>query len=240
LAQGLKGFTATGDSEEIARALFNALAFLPARTNPPLVRCTFERKRVTFLATDCYTVGQDWAVMESGPIRPVEVWIDQDAAKAFESTARKDCMPKSRAPQDSDGKGRGVFTYHPGDSLVFTPQLEGSPASGRDHTGHSEPVATPAGVLTPDALWEACDGLLERLEERDPSLPNVAMFDPSLLARFAKVKTPGKQLTHMDMWFADASNVVLVKIGARFRGAIMAVNRDVAAENEHMEPEGLW
>jgi hypothetical protein len=95
-------------------------------------------------------------------------------------------------------------------------------------------------VVTPDALWGASDDLLEALEERDPYLPNVAMFDPSLLARFSKVKTPGKELTHMDMHFGDASNVVLVKIGSRFRGAVMAVDRGRAAEHENMSPEGLW
>jgi hypothetical protein len=66
------------------------------------------------------------------------------------------------------------------------------------------------------------------------------MFDPALLGRFGKVKTPGKQLTHMDMWFGDASNVVLVKIGSRFRGAIMAIDRERASDHENMEPEGLW
>jgi hypothetical protein len=66
------------------------------------------------------------------------------------------------------------------------------------------------------------------------------MFDPALLGRFGKVKTPGKELTHMDMWFADASNVVLVKIGSRFRGAIMAVDRERASDHENMAPEGLW
>lgn len=236
----MTGFTATGDSEEIARALFNALAFLPARTNPPLVRCTFEANRVTFLATDCYTIGQDWAVMESGPKRPVEIWINQDAAKAIESTARKDAVPKSRAPNGSDGKGRGLFSYYPSDALHFAPQLEGEPTSGRDYTGNFAATATPAGVVTPDKLWAVCDDLLEVLEGRDPYLPNVAMFDPALLGRFGKVKTPGKQLTHMDMHFGDASNVVLVKIGSRFRGAIMAIDRERASEHENMEPEGLW
>jgi hypothetical protein len=178
--------------------------------------------------------------MESGPKGPVEVWIDQNAAKEIESAARKDLLPKSRAPNGSDGKGRGLFTYHPGDALHFSPQLAGDPASGRDHTGTFPATATAAGVVTPDALWGASEDLLEALEERDPYLPNVAMFDPSLLARFAKIKTPGKELTHMDMYFADASNVVLVKIGSRFRGAIMAVDRGRASEHEHMAPEGLW
>ncbi|MFE4355123.1 hypothetical protein [Kitasatospora sp. NPDC056800] len=195
-----------------------------------------------FTATDCYTIGQDWAELESGPTTRREVWVSHEAAKAIEASARKDVVPKSRAPMDApDGRGRGMFTYHSGDALHFAPQLEGIPASGKDQTGRVGPVHCPTGIVNLAALWGACDDLLEPLEAGEGERPpDKAMFDPSLLGRFSKVKTPGRQLTHMDMLFTDASNVTLVRIGARFRGAIMAIDRETAANHPDMEQEALW
>ncbi len=66
------------------------------------------------------------------------------------------------------------------------------------------------------------------------------MFAPDLLARFAKTKTPGKELAHADFLPQPDSNHFIVRQGTRFRGAIMGIDRESAAQNEHMEPEGLW
>ncbi|WP_149030284.1 hypothetical protein [Kitasatospora sp. MBT66] len=235
-------FTAVGDSEDIGRALYNALCFLPARSSPPYVRAFFMPGRVEFTATDCYTIGRDWAELEFGPKQPVEVWITHEAAKSFEATARKDVVPKSRAPMDApDGRGRGAITYYSGDALHFAPQLEGMPTSGKDCTGRVGPVFCPTGVVNLADLWKACDDLLEPLEAGEGDRPpDKAMFDPSLLGRFSKIKTPGRQLAHMDMLFTDSSNVTLVKIGSRFRGAIMAIDRETAADHPAMPQEGLW
>jgi hypothetical protein len=198
--------------------------------------------RVEFMATDSYTIGQDWADLESGPDKPVEVWIHQEAAKAIEATARRDTVPKTRAPMSCpDGRGRGLFTLHQGDALTFTPQLQGMPTSARDETGAVKPAFSPAGITTPGKLWQACDDLLKPLEadEGDP-VPDRVMFDPTLLGRFGKVRAPSKELALMDLLFTDASNVTLVKIGSRFRGAIMAIDRPRAAKNPQMEQDALW
>ncbi|MFE1095901.1 hypothetical protein [Streptomyces smyrnaeus] len=232
-------FVAVAESGEIARALNNALAFLPAAAKPPILRVVFTFDAIEFTATDGYAIGKDTCAIESytfkKSVQREEIWIERSAAVEIEKAARKDQIPKTRAPQDSDGKGRGEFAYYPGDSLRFTPQLEGVAVSAKDNVNPTAPIPSPMGMVSPEELSGACDDLLDKLEDTDP-----LMFDPALLGRFGKVKTPGKELAHMDLLPQPESNLSLVKIGGTFRGAIMGIDRPRAAENENMNQEGLW
>lgn len=81
--------------------------------------------------------------------------------------------------------------------------------------------------------WSELDRLMNRAygEER----PEFVAYDPALFSRFAKVRCESDRV--MDLWFADSQKPVLVKIGPTFRGLVMPLQRERAAE---YAPEGLW
>lgn len=234
-------FAASVPSAEVARVLNSALAFCPRGSPIPLLRLAFTRTRLGVLGTDCYTVGTDSADVDqwAGLVETATVWIDREAAGAIEEAARKDMVPKTQAPHDApDGRGVGMFLYYPDDALVFRPQLKGADVSAKDLTGRYGPVMTPSGMKTPDGVWNACDGLLERLgRRRDP-----LAFNPDYLSRLKKVRTPGTELAIADFFFdQDADLRVLAKVGSRFVGAIMTIDRQVAATSDKVnEQGGLW
>ncbi|MFI6609295.1 hypothetical protein [Streptomyces sp. NPDC050507] len=205
------------------------------------MRLTFGADRFAALATDCYTVGSDWCPIDPGTVRGVHtVWIERDAAKAIAAAAKKDRVPRSRAPYDSDGRGRGTFAYFPGDALVYTPHLEGAEVSAQDKTNRVGPRMTPAGVVAPDRLWDACEELFEVLDDRPAHPPDVITLNPDYLGRLAKVETPGKELRVASFLMRDPDRQILVKIGTRFMGAVMAVDPEVPLENGAASQDQLW
>ncbi|MGR6999919.1 hypothetical protein ACU686_20540 [Yinghuangia aomiensis] len=234
-------FAAAVPSAEVARVLNSALAFCPRGSPVPLVRLEFTRDRLGVLGTDCYTVGTDctdvdrWASL----VDSHTVWIDREAAE-----------PSRKRPARTRSPRPGHRTTHPtaevsarsrtspGDALVFRPQLNGADVSAKDLTGRYGPVMTPSGMRTPDGVWTACDDLLERPgRRRDP-----LAFNPDYLSRLKKVRTPGTEIPIADFYFdEDADLRVLIKLGSRFRGAVMTIDRQVAATNDKVsEQEGLW
>jgi hypothetical protein len=212
------------DSVELGKVLANAVPFTAARSKFPVVRLLAGRNgAVTAMATDGYTIGHAWTL---GPdMKASEATIALKDASELEKLARMDRSGTTATGQH----GRGRLEFTPGDCLVFTPELKGEPLILQDlgQTG------TAYGSYS--ELWEHCAELLDRLSDNEPvDQPEAALFDPNLLARFAKVKaeTETGDDAVMDMLFQEGSSPVLVKIGSTFRGAIMPVSRRANAEKQ--------
>jgi hypothetical protein len=215
------------DSVELGKVLANALAFCPARSKFPAVQLRSSAFALTALSSDTYTIGQSWMPLEDGAL--AEATLPLKDAQALEALARMD--RSGTAATGQHGVGRLEFT--PGDCLVFTPELKGEPLVLQD-IGQTE---TAHGHYS--ELWARCSELLQRLEGSNVSGPPLRLLlDPVLLARFAKVKgvsETGDDVV-MDMLFQEGDNgPVLVKIGERFTGALMPVNRE---QNAKMQGTG--
>ncbi|MFJ9423409.1 hypothetical protein [Streptomyces sp. NPDC101249] len=207
-------------SEEMARAAYNAHAFVPARAMVKTARVELGPAGLRFTGTDGYAIGQDTAAVEGyeGPPEGVTVHVERDALAALDTAGRK------------DKKGFGKLELRPGDGLVFRPGNNDTPTAAQD-----------TSALADEQLWGMLDSLFTRLEGRPLALPELVAFDPALLARFSKVKAPkGKDGLGraLDMCVFNAKEPILCKIGPSFRGVIMPIDREVHEEN--VGPEGLW
>lgn len=215
--------SATLPSEEMARAAYNALAFVPARSQVKTARLELSGAGLTVTGTDGYAIGQDTAPVESyeGPSEGLTVHVDREALAALDTGGRK------------DKKGFGKLEVHPGDGLIFRPANNDTPTAAQDASAQAD-----------DGLWGMLDSLFQRLERRMPALPELVAFDAALLARFSKVKAPKVKSGDsnldrcLDMCVYDSKEPILIKLGPTFRGVIMPIDRDVHAEN--VGPEGLW
>lgn len=187
---------------ELSRVLNNALAFVPARAKTPFIRLSVGWGYVSCMGTDTYAVGSDSAVAATSG--STSVTLGRSDAVDLEKAAR------------ADKKGYGTLTLERG-GVLFLPSQASVEGSGvaQEFGDHSE-------------LWDACEALLVRLEDRTVSLPVTVAFQPDILARFAKVKAVGENVA--DFYFSDESSQVLVKFGESFRGAIMPITRDKAPE----------
>ena len=210
---------ATLASEEMARVVYNALSFLPARSMVKTARLELSIDGLRATGTDGYAIGQDWCPVEDygGPEGGLTVHVDRSVLADLDTAGRK------------DKKGFGRVELKPGDGLVFRPGNNDTPTAGQDLSATTEPV------------WGFIDDLFTRLAGRPLSLPELVAFDPALLARFSKVKAPkGKDGLGraLDMCVFDAREPILIRIGPTFRGVIMPIDREVHAEN--VGPDGLW
>lgn len=212
--------SATLPSDEMARAAYNAHAFVPARSMVKTARIELGPAGLRITGTDGYAIGQDTAPVEDyeGPAGGVAVHVERDALAALDTGGRK------------DKKGFGRLEVRPGDGLVFRPANNDVPTAARD-----------AAALADEQFWGMLDTLFTRLEGRPLALPELVAFDPALLARFSKIKAPkGKDGLGraLDMLIFDAREPILCKVGPTFRGVIMPIDRDVHAEN--VGQDGLW
>jgi hypothetical protein len=207
----------------MARAAYNALAFLPARSMVKTARVELGPAGLRITGTNGYAVGQDVSPVEdySGPEGGLTVHVDRGVLADLDSAGRK------------DKKGFGRFEVKPGDGLVFRPGNNDTPATGQDVSGQAD-----------DRVWAYLDDLFTRLDGRPPALPELIAFDPALLAMFSKVKAPKSRKGDtnleraLDMCVFDSKEPILIKIGPTFRGVIMPIDRDVHEEN--VGPDGLW
>lgn len=210
-------------SEEMARAAYNALAFLPARSMVKTARVELGPAGLRITGTNGYAVGQDTAPVEdySGPEGGLTVHVDRGVLADLDSAGRR------------DKKGFGRFEVRPDDGLIFRPGNNDVPAAGQDASAQAD-----------ERVWSFLDDLFTRLERKTPALPELVAFDPALLAMFSKVKAPKVKTGDsnleraLDMCVFDAKEPILIKIGPTFRGVIMPIDRDVHEEN--VGPDGLW
>lgn len=205
---------ATALSAGVAVAAGNAHAFLPARSPVPAALVTLSRDRLTFTGTDTYAVGRAWTGV-SGPEtdeQAVSACLSRDDLAALEKAARGDKKGESQ-----------VTVTHDGVTLVTS-----------DEETHHYAAST---ARLPDDIWHKVDDLLTRLDGREPVVPEVVAFDPTLLSRFAKVKADKRERV-ADFYLTDAWEPALVKIGTEFTGAIMPVERETHTRN--VGEEGLW
>lgn len=215
---------ATVPSEEMARVVYNALAFLPARSMVKTARLELDSAGLRATGTDGYAIGQDTCPVEdySGPPGGLTVHVDRSVLADLDTAGRK------------DKKGFGKFEVKPADGLIFRPGNNDTPTAGQDLSATVEPV------------WDFIDDLFTRLEGRPPALPELVAFDAALLARFSKVKAPKVKLEGsganlercLDMAVFNSKEPILIKIGPSFRGVIMPIDREVHAEN--VGQDGLW
>jgi hypothetical protein len=207
-------------SEEMARAAYNALAFLPARAQVKTARIEVGPAGLRITGTDGYAIGQDTAPVEDyeGPADGLTIHVDRSVLADLDTGGRK------------DKKGFGKLEVRPEDGLIFRPGNNDVPTVGRDLTAEAN-----------EALWPMVDSLFTRLEGRPLALPELVAFDAALLMRFSKVKAPkgkGNLDRALDMCIFNAKEPILCKLGPTFRGVIMPLDRDVHAEN--VGSDGLW
>ncbi|MEU9975107.1 hypothetical protein [Streptomyces sp. NPDC051014] len=212
--------SATLPSEELARAAYNALAFLPARAMVKTARIELGPAGLRVTGTDGYAIGQDTAPVEDyeGPLSGLTLHVGREALADLDTAGRK------------DKKGFGRLDLKPGDGLVFRPGNNDTPTAAQDASAQAD-----------ERLWGMLDSLFQRLEGRPAALPELVAFDPALLARFSKVKAPkGKDGLGraLDMCVYDSTEPILIKIGPTFRGVIMPIDREVHEEN--VGQDGLW
>ncbi|MGW6571684.1 hypothetical protein ACWGAN_05845 [Streptomyces sp. NPDC054945] len=212
--------SATLPSEEMARAVYNAHAFLPARSMVKTARLHLSPAGLRATGTDGYAIGQDTAPLEDydGPREGVTLHVGREALADLDTAGRK------------DKKGFGRFEMSAGDGLIFRPGNNDTPTAAQDASAQAD-----------ERVWEMLDSLFTRLEGRPLAVPEVVAFDPALLARFSKVKAPkGKDGLGraLDVLIFDSKEPILCRIGPTFRGVIMPIDRDVHAEN--VGPDGLW
>jgi hypothetical protein len=169
---------------------------------------------LTFQGTDTYAAGRDSVAVENAGRTDVTIYVDRDGLAELDRAGR------------ADKKGTGEIEIRPGDGLIFRPFMEADPSAVIDQKNEQ-------AVSVHDAL----DELFQRVENREPSIPEVMAFDPALLQRFAKVKFD-KDGRMADFYMADHVAPVLVKIGPTFTGLIMPIDREVNAAN--IGEDGLW
>lgn len=201
---------ATVTGADLARALSNALAFVPARAQAQLLRLTVASDQVRAAGSDGYAAGFDHcqATVESPTSQFPQVALARDAWAELESDSR--AMKKEVV----------ILTVEASRVALATPD-------GEQQTWETVPLMGEA--------WEFLDNAFARQEHAQTGVPAFVAFDPALFSRFSKVKAEHDRV--MDLWFAGADAPALVKIGPTFRGLVMPVHREAAAQ--YVE-DGLW
>lgn len=198
---------ATVEGEALARVAYNALVFVPKSALNRLVRLKLSATHVEISGTDGYAGGKDSAPVHNGPGTPVEVTLTRDDLEALEATSR------------AWKKAALALTLTPGELVV----------SG----GPGEPLRIEIGQHQHEA-WRMVDRLFE-LGEQGAWATGPVAYDPALLSRFAKVKSPADRVA--DFLWRGPGLPVLVKVGQTFVGLVMPLDRPRA---EAYSPEGLW
>ncbi|MEU8086321.1 hypothetical protein AB0B57_22250 [Micromonospora sp. NPDC049101] len=215
----------SADSELLARALSNALAFIPANSRMLNVwmRVNAEAQTVEIVGTDSYAVGASTVPLSgyTGPPEGGEFLIQRGKAdtKVAEGAAGIERTIRMA------GKG-------PCDVSVTDVTIQVEPMGGD--------TLRVALTFAPEQfpLYQHLAGEMEIAEKRDEVIPGVVCLDPALWSRFSKVKTD-KSGRMADLLFGDSPlDPVLVKIGPDFRGLMMPIDREVNGKN--VGEDGLW
>ncbi|AJC53980.1 hypothetical protein GZL_01380 [Streptomyces sp. 769] len=203
------------DGDEFARACFNAHSFLPARCPYKTALLRTAPGHMDLTATDGYAVGRALISSDSITGEPVSIELSRDDLLALDKAGRA-------------AKGEVELSLKAGDGIVATYPYGGAgPVSVMDQTGRGPDLAD---------LWDACDELLAQLED----CPERIAFDPAILMRYGKVKTPKGTSPMLDMAFGSADRPVLAKVGPGFVGAVMPVQRGIAGSCEARGEAFLW
>lgn len=192
-------------ASDLARILTNANAFVPAKTEFPYVRLRIGNNRVAVLTCDNYTIVSDH--VECSTTDSDELYLTSEGSKDLESLARS--ARKLHASLESDADGLTVTVGNQTNQIqLVTPDSASEAACGR--------------------IMFAADELMAVVEKRPADLVFCA-FMPSLIGRFGKVKpASGDQI--IDLKPTGVNDVVFVKVGATFRGAIRPILRSRAPE----------
>lgn len=224
------------ESINLARLLANGLVFFPARSVVKTGRVRLWPDRLEVTTTDTYAAGTDSCPAEflgaNDPPRawPVSLELDRDGWRDIEKQAR------------ADRGNVGRVEYRAGDCLHFACG-DGIRGVAKDVTGKLTTRLVSGDALASESVWALTDAMLERLRGEPTVAPERLTFDPALLGRFGKVRTPdswggGKVL---DLIYQGPGEPLLAKVGPSFVGAIMPVDR--AAYVDAQGPEGqaaLW
>lgn len=194
--------------EALARICANAGAFVPARAETKMLALIIGSEQVEARGTDGYAAGVDYAPAHTTG-GTARLALSKEDMELVERTAR------------SQKKELVTLTVAPQRLTV-------------QFAENGEPNATDVQALPyPGQAWGMLDSLLCRT--LGEARPEFVAFDPALFSRFSKVRAEQDRV--MDLWFSSAQLPVLVKIGATFRGLVMPLQRQQAAE---YTPEGLW
>lgn len=205
---------------ELARLTHNALAFMPARSAVGVCRIIVGRDNgdpiFIVTATDLFAVGTDTASVSN---------LDPKAFGMID-LSREDLVTLDKiARAKKKDEVRIEIRHQDGMSVL-------------DDNGAWMPFLDASERRQPADLWERVDDSLQRLQRVSPVIPELLALDPSIMAKFGKVKCSGETIA--DLYISDPSEPILVKIGPTFVGAIMPVDRDRAAASDQVGPDGLW
>lgn len=205
---------------ELARLTHNALAFMPARSAVGVCRLELRLNSpygtLVITATDLFSVGMDWAEFETEWSSDL---VSIDLSREDLITLDKIARAKKK------DEVRIEIRHQDGMSVL-------------DDEGAWMPFLDASDRRQPVNLWDRVDESLARLERVSPVIPETLLIDPSIMAKFGKVKCTGETIA--DLYISDPAEPILVKIGAMFRGAIMPVDREAAGNSEQVGSEGLW
>ncbi|MFF4223203.1 hypothetical protein ACFYZH_10095 [Streptomyces abikoensis] len=206
------------EGEELARATYNALAFTPARSPIPVAKMYIDPKETFLLATDTYAIGRPSLGPTQGIGRPVSLELTRDDLARLDKIGRA-CK---------------------GELSIKIPDDNGLIATGLQ-VDVEEVIPSRAVSLNYDrGVWQLCEELLECLENRPQDIPTFLAVDPSLLARFGKIKTPKGTSALLDMKITSSEDPILIKCGPQFTGVLMPVNRSVARQAATRGGDFLW
>jgi hypothetical protein len=200
---------------ELARLTHNALAFMPARSAVGVCRILGSGQTLIITSTDLYSMGEDFAVLEHHFGEAVSLDLSREDLVTLDKIARAKKKDEVRIE----------IRHQDGMSVL-------------DDEGAWMPFLDASDRRQPADLWDRVDESLARLERVSPTLPETLLIDPSIMAKFGKVKCNGETIA--DLYISDPSDPILVKIGSTFRGAIMPVDREAAGNADQVGPQGLW
>ncbi|WP_144121137.1 hypothetical protein [Catellatospora sichuanensis] len=211
-------YSVTLEAPGLAKALANALYFIPAASKIQVALIEFAATYVMTAGTDSYVAGTDQVkTANSSGLEPEDfktVLVTKKDLDALEKAAR--------------AAKKGVVTLTV-DGEVLT--LE---------TGEGEPVTASLAVNERAlALYDSIAQIVIETEFKRPAaIPGVSCIDPAKFSPFAKVKTD-KTERMADIYQTEGDKGPwLIKIGPTFKGLLMPINRDIHRSN--VGPEGLW
>ncbi|MFD9792327.1 hypothetical protein ACFWXK_15410 [Streptomyces sp. NPDC059070] len=208
----------TIEGEDFARAAFNALAFTPAHSVIPAAMLHLGAAEGYFLATDTYAIGRP----SLGPIHGLEATVDLELTRA-------DLAELDKVGRACKGE------------LKVTILADGGLIAAGVQLNVQAVIPERASALGYDkGVWKLCTDMLEKLDREQPDIPELLALDPGLLSRFGKIKTPKGTSPMLDMRITGHDEPILVKCGPQFTGALMPVDRDVAARSTARGGDFLW
>lgn len=233
----MPGFTVTVESDDLARVFTNALAFFPARSQVKTALLRVWPDSIEATATDTYSMGRDVCGTRNfqhdmtGADFPIRIELDREGWQDIEKNARKDKGKTAR------------LEFVAGDALLFRPGGDKAETGvAQDVTGEQTTSLIHGETMESREIWDMVDDLLDRLTETPVETPEILAFDPQLIIRFNKVRTPkdwdGEKI--LDLIYQGNAQPMLAKVGPSFVGAIMPIDRQVYAENQTEGEMALW